>query len=88
MEAHRRTTTDITGTAATLSIEDLRPSVLGRVIGPDDPDFDRARMVMPGGLGDDRPAVIVKVANADDVVRVIELARQDGPRSCRQERGP
>ncbi len=72
------TTTDITGTAATLSIEDLRPSVLGRVIGPDDPDFDRARMVMPGGLGDDRPAVIVKVANADDVVRVIELARQTG----------
>jgi FAD/FMN-containing dehydrogenase len=72
------TTTDSTDVAAILSVEDLRPTFLGRVIGPDDPDYDRARTVMPGGLGDDRPAVIVKVANADDVVRVIELARQTG----------
>ena len=33
---------------------------------------------MYGGMGDDRPAVIVKVADADDVVRVIELARSTG----------
>jgi hypothetical protein len=56
------TTTDSTDVAAILSVEDLRPTFLGRVIGPDDPDYDRARTVMPGGLGDDRPAVIVKVA--------------------------
>jgi hypothetical protein len=72
------TTTDRTRTAAPLSVEDLRPTFLGQVIGPDDPDYDRARTVMYGGVADDRPAVIVKVANTDDVVRVIELARETG----------
>jgi hypothetical protein len=72
------TTTDTTRTAARLSIEDLRPTFQGRVIGPDDKDYDTARTVMYGGVADARPALIVKVANADDVVRVIELARETG----------
>jgi FAD/FMN-containing dehydrogenase len=72
------TTTDTTRTPAPLPIEDLRPTVRGRVIGPEDTDYDRARTVMYGGVADDRPAVIVKVADADDVVRVIELARETG----------
>ena len=46
------TTTDSTRAAAPLAIEDLRPTFLGRVIGPDDPDYDRARAVMYGGVDD------------------------------------
>ena len=71
-------TTDTTRSRAPLPIENLRSTFLGRVIGPDDPDYDRARTVMYGGVADARPVVIVKVANADDVVRVIELAKETG----------
>src|SRR5436190_14682687 len=71
-------TTDTTRSRAPLPIENLRSTFRGRVIGPDDPDYDRARTVMYGGVADARPVVIVKVANADDVVRVIELAKETG----------
>ena len=33
---------------------------------------------MYGGVDGDRPAVIVKVADADDVARVVALARETG----------
>ena len=72
------TTTDTTTTGTPLSIPALRTSIAGRVIAPDDAEYDRARTVMYGGGPDDRPAVIVKVANADDVVRVVALARETG----------
>ncbi|HJQ39540.1 MAG TPA: FAD-binding oxidoreductase, partial [Thermoanaerobaculia bacterium] len=51
--------------------------VAGRVIMPDDPDYDRSRAVFYGGI-DKRPAAIVRVANADDVSRVIAAARNHG----------
>ena len=72
------TTTDTTTTRTPLSIPALRTSIAGRVIAPDDAEYDRARTVMYGGGPDDRPAVIVKVANVDDVVRVVALARETG----------
>ena len=72
------TTTDTTTTGTPLSIPALRTSIAGRVIAPDDAEYDRARTVMYGGGPDDRPAVIVKVANVDDVVRVVALARETG----------
>jgi len=53
------TTTETTRAGTPLSIPELRSSIAGRVIAPDDPDYDRARTVMYGGVGDDRPAVIV-----------------------------
>jgi FAD/FMN-containing dehydrogenase len=56
---------------------DLRWSLAGRVITPDDPEYNRARTVVAGGI-DKRPAFIVKVANADDVARVVSLAREAG----------
>lgn len=62
---------------ATLSIPHLRDSVKGRVIAPDDPDYDRARAVVNGAV-DRRPAVIVKAADATDVIRVVSLARETG----------
>jgi FAD/FMN-containing dehydrogenase len=51
--------------------------VAGRVVTPDDPDYDKTRTVFYGGI-DKRPSAIVRVTNADDVRRVIELARTEG----------
>ena len=60
-----------------LSIPSLRAAVEGRVIGPDDPDYDEARALFPGGF-DRRPAAIVRVADVKDVVQVVVLARESG----------
>jgi FAD/FMN-containing dehydrogenase len=49
--------------------------VRGRVIGPDDPDYDRARTVVPGHI-DRRPGAIVRVADASDVAAVVTYARE------------
>ena len=49
----------------------------GRVIEPGDPIYDQARAVFYGGF-DHRPAVIVRAADAEDVSRVISLARDSG----------
>ena len=51
--------------------------VTGRVIGPDDAEYDKARASFYGGM-DRRPAFIVRVADADDVARVIACARDTG----------
>jgi FAD/FMN-containing dehydrogenase len=61
----------------TISTPDLRATVRGKVIAPDDDGYDEARTVMVGGI-DRRPAVIVKVADATDVATVIRLARESG----------
>jgi FAD/FMN-containing dehydrogenase len=59
------------------SFDELRTGVKGRVIVPEDPEYDEARTVFYGGF-DRRPAAIVRVANADDVTRVVTLARENG----------
>jgi FAD/FMN-containing dehydrogenase len=61
----------------TIAIDKMRTDVQGRVIGPDDPEYDEARTLFYGGMNR-RPAVIVRVANDADVVRVIALARETG----------
>ena len=62
---------------APISIQQVRSSVKGEVIGPDDAAYDEARRSFIGGI-DRRPAVIVKVADPDDVRTVIALARSTG----------
>ncbi len=62
---------------AAISIPQLRTDLKGQVIAPGDADYDRARTVVTGGI-DRRPAVIVKVADIDDVVDVVRLARETG----------
>ncbi len=52
-------------------------SIRGKVIGPSDPEYDAARTVFLGGV-DRHPALIVRVADAEDVARVIALARESG----------
>jgi FAD/FMN-containing dehydrogenase len=61
----------------TTSIADLQRGLAGQVIAPDDAGYDAARTVFTGGI-DRRPAVIVKVADASDVARVVALARETG----------
>jgi FAD/FMN-containing dehydrogenase len=60
-----------------LDVEELRTRFRGRVIDPADSDYDEARAVMSGAI-DKRPAVIVQVADADEVSRVVSLARYTG----------
>ena len=51
--------------------------VAGRVIRPDDAEYDKARTPFYGVV-DPRPAAIVRVADANDVSRVISLVRETG----------
>jgi FAD/FMN-containing dehydrogenase len=51
--------------------------IAGRVITPADEAYDEARMVFYGGL-DPRPPIIVRAADAQDVARVIGVARETG----------
>jgi FAD/FMN-containing dehydrogenase len=59
------------------TIEQLSPDLVGRVIAPDDAEYDKARTVFPGGI-DRRPAVIVRPADASQVARVVSVARETG----------
>ena len=63
---------------STISIPQLRAALNGRVITPDDAGYDQARTVFYGGFDQRRPAVIIRVANATDVSRVVSLARETG----------
>ncbi len=58
-----------------LSIPHLRTQFNGAVIGPGDGGYDAARTVFMGGF-DDRPAVILRPADANAVAHVIALARE------------
>src|SRR4051812_24228317 len=62
---------------AEISIPHLRAAVAGRVITPDDVDYDQARTLFYGG-NDRRPLAIVRVVNANDVSSVVSLARETG----------
>lgn len=63
-----------TETHSALSLSAL---LKGRVIVPGDADYDAARTVFHGGV-DRRPSIIVRVANASDVARVVLLAQERG----------
>ncbi len=58
-------------------VADLRAAVRGRVIAPGDAEYDEARTPFYGGF-DRRPVAIARVADADDVARVIAFARDTG----------
>ena len=60
-----------------ISIPELRDKFGGQVITPDDAEYDKARTVFYGGVNR-HPAVIIRVRNTDDVVRVISVARDSG----------
>jgi FAD/FMN-containing dehydrogenase len=64
-------------TLASPSASDLRALFNGRVIAPDDPRYESARTVFYGGI-DSRPSAIIRVADAGDVSRLVNLAGEHG----------
>jgi FAD/FMN-containing dehydrogenase len=64
-------------TTPAIPISDLRANLNGSVIAPDDPGYDDARHVFFTGF-DRRPAAVVRVADASDVSRTVNLARETG----------
>ena len=63
--------------AAATAIDELRRRLHGRIIVPGDADYDEARTIVSGEF-DRHPAVIARVADADDVAAVIGVARATG----------
>ena len=59
------------------ALASLASALQGRVVIPGDDDYDAQRQVFLGDF-DRRPAAIARVANADDVTRVIGFARDTG----------
>jgi FAD/FMN-containing dehydrogenase len=64
-------------TSAEISIPQLRDQLDGEVIAPEDAGYDDARRVFFKGF-DRHPAAVARVANAGDVQRVVNLARESG----------
>ena len=60
-----------------IPVDAIRTRIKGRLIEPGDPDYDGARTVFVGGI-DRRPSLIVRPADALDVVAAIGLARENG----------
>jgi FAD/FMN-containing dehydrogenase len=61
----------------TIAIPELRAAIDGTVILPGDTTYHQARTVFAGDI-DRNPALIVRVANAEDVSHVVSLARETG----------
>ena len=64
-------------TSAEISIPQLRDQLDGEVIAPEDGGYDEARQVFFKGI-DRHPAAVARVANAGDVQRVVNFARESG----------
>jgi FAD/FMN-containing dehydrogenase len=60
-----------------ITISELRAALNGRVITPDDPRYDKARTVFPGGI-DRHPAVIIRPTDANEVAYIVSFARENG----------
>jgi FAD/FMN-containing dehydrogenase len=61
---------------STESLADLRRSLTGAVIGPDDVEYDAARVCF-NALVDRRPAVIARCAGPEDVAAALDFARSN-----------
>ena len=68
---------DKTSTYSAAALDELRSSVSGRILQPDDDGYDGARQVH-NGLIDRRPAVIVRCRSAADAAATLRFARAEG----------
>jgi FAD/FMN-containing dehydrogenase len=57
--------------------EQLRERARGRVVVPDDPDYEEARKVY-NGMIDRHPSVVVRCVDAGDVMATVDFARDNG----------
>ncbi len=53
-----------------------KPHTFGKIISPGDADYDEARQVFAGGI-DRKPAMIIRAANDQDVLKVIAFAQEN-----------
>jgi FAD/FMN-containing dehydrogenase len=63
-------------TRTTIDLAALRADVAGRVIGPDDAEYDKARQTLM--VSDLHPVAIIRAATVEDVQRAVNLARETG----------
>jgi FAD/FMN-containing dehydrogenase len=63
-------------TQTSKAVEELKTSIKGSVLAPNDPGYEEARQIW-NAMIDRRPAVIVQCAQADDVPAVIRFARKN-----------
>lgn len=59
------------------TLDDMRAALRGPVIGPADPEYDRARAIY-NAMIDRRPAALVRCADAADVMAAVDFARERG----------
>jgi FAD/FMN-containing dehydrogenase len=57
------------------TIQELRETIRGRVVTPDDADYAEVRRVWNGAHDDSRPAVVVRCSGAADVIEAVRFAR-------------
>ena len=70
----------------TPALEALKSQLNGRLIDPDDPQWDEARLAWNLSV-DQRPAAVALPESADDVVAVVRTAREHGLRVAPQGTG-
>jgi FAD/FMN-containing dehydrogenase len=58
-------------------IEKLKTKVKGKIVLPDDPDYNSVRKIW-NAMIDRRPAAVIQCAEADDVLHAITYARENG----------
>jgi FAD/FMN-containing dehydrogenase len=63
--------------AGAITVEDLRTSMRGPVIEPNDANYDEVRQVW-NGMIDRRPALIVRAQGTADVITAVNFARENG----------
>jgi FAD/FMN-containing dehydrogenase len=67
----------VTGILGEAPIRELETNVAGSVIAPGDPDYETARWAWNHAI-DRHPALIVRPASTEDVVRAVGFARSEG----------
>jgi hypothetical protein len=70
----------------THTLGELRPHLGDRIVGPEDPGWDEARMAWNLAV-DQHPAAVARPESADDVAAVVEVAREQGLRVAPQGTG-
>jgi hypothetical protein len=71
---------------STPTLDQLRPRLKDRILGPTDPGWDEARRAWNLAV-DQRPAAVARPESADEVVAVVEVARDQGLRVAPQGTG-
>ncbi|HET8524761.1 MAG TPA: FAD-binding oxidoreductase, partial [Thermomicrobiales bacterium] len=77
MTATFSATTSPVDSALAAAIEKLAPAIRGDMIQPGDPTYDDARSVY-NGMIDRRPALVVRCADAADVIAAVRFAADQG----------